>query len=319
MFGAKNMISQLIVNRPLIFLFISVTLITGCRSDEDARAFEQPAENVEQPLSYSFDRPSHKYELPVELSEISGIARIDDTHLAAIEDESGVLYVLDLGTGTIAERRKFGKNGDYEDLVLLGDTAFVLDSGGNLYEIVSWRSNEASVVKHDTGLSTRYDTEGLAYDPNTGNLLIAAKEYAGEGLDDHRAIYAYDYKARKRIERPVYTISFDEIAPYIRAGTPSSIVERLRALLEARQYEFGFKPSALAFHPHTGQLYVISSVTRAIVVLSSDGSLQHVHLLPERFFAQPEGMVFLPNGDLLISNEAVNDVANVLHFTYSQS
>src|SRR5690606_37212141 len=65
----------------------------------------------------------------------------------------------------------------------------------------------------------------------------------------------------------------------------------------------GFKPSGLAVHPVTQEIYVLSSVRKAIVVLGADGSVTGAATLPEALLNQPEGLAFLPNGDLVLSSE----------------
>ena len=78
----------------------------------------------------------------------------------------------------------------------------------------------------------------------------------------------------------------------------------------------GFKPSALAVHPITGELFVLSSVLKVLVVLAEDGSITAVLPLDGELLEQPEGMAFLPNGDLFISSEGVKKKARLLRFNY---
>jgi hypothetical protein len=57
-------------------------------------------------------------------------------------------------------------------------------------------------------------------------------------------------------------------------------------------------------------------VTKAVVVLAASGALLAVHLLPEALFKQPEGIAFLADGDLFISNEGGGGQGTLLRFTY---
>jgi uncharacterized protein YjiK len=69
-------------------------------------------------------------------------------------------------------------------------------------------------------------------------------------------------------------------------------------------------------HPVSGEVYLLSSVTKAVVVLGPDGGLRHVWPLPEDRFEQPEGLAFLPSGDLFIASEGVDGPGRLYRFAY---
>ncbi|MEX0599809.1 MAG: SdiA-regulated domain-containing protein, partial [Rhodothermales bacterium] len=142
----------------------------------------------------------------------------------------------------------------------------------------------------ETVLTERNDTEGLTYDASRNRLLIACKERPGAGLGDrYKSIYAFDLTALDLtgdalLPDPVFTID--------------------REAVERQSGENGeFKPSALAVHPATGAVYVLSSTTQVMAVLDGGGVLQSVIQLSPDLFEQPEGLAFLPDGTLYISSE----------------
>ena len=77
-----------------------------------------------------------------------------------------------------------------------------------------------------------------------------------------------------------------------------------------------FKPSGIAIHPMTGQIYMISSVGKLLVVLNKNRDLSAKYALDKDVFKQPEGICFSPDGDLYISNEGRGKSANILHFKF---
>ena len=79
-----------------------------------------------------------------------------------------------------------------------------------------------------------------------------------------------------------------------------------------------FAPSALAIHPVTHDIYVISSAGKQLLVLSADGNIKESHQLTSKQFKQPEGMAFAANGDLYISNEGKGGEGNILLFPYQK-
>lgn len=267
-----------------------------------------------EPAPYRFDQPAAQFELPSSLHEISGLTVLDDRHLGAVQDEQANLYVIDLETGEVVGSEDFGKDDDYEGLERVGSRVYALRSDGTLFEIEDWTAPKRDARKLDTDLSSRYDTEGLAYDAANHRLLIACKEYAGKNLKRQRAIYAYDLEAGHLLPDPVFTISLGALERY-RPPT-DALSEGLRKLAAPLADLEGFKPSALAFHPITGHLYVLSSVMKAVVVLDATGDLFAVHPLPEALFKQPEGITFLADGDLFISNEGGEGNGTLLRFSY---
>ncbi len=65
---------------------------------------------------YIFDYPDRVYKLPKSLAEISGLTLLDDFHLGAVDDESSRLFVIDVRTGKVTNRRDMGNTRDYEGI-----------------------------------------------------------------------------------------------------------------------------------------------------------------------------------------------------------
>ncbi|MCF7821752.1 MAG: SdiA-regulated domain-containing protein [Mariprofundaceae bacterium] len=251
---------------------------------------------------YTFDYPDRVYNLPKSLAEISGLTLLDRSHLGAIHDEKDDLFVIDIRTGEVTDRHDMGSRRDYEGVERVGDTVYVLSSSGTIYEIRDWKNNKQITGKYKTWLNRGHDTEGLAYDAASHRLLIACKEYPGKGLNGYRAVYAFDLEQKQLLPEPAFKIDLAQADTGKKKGWG-----RTKQI----------KPAALAVHPLTQQLFIISSVKRRMVVLNSDGTLAAVHKLPKEYFAQAEGMAFLPNGDLFISNErAGRKTATLLRFNY---
>jgi uncharacterized protein YjiK len=287
------------------FAVVAGALVSGC---EHPRA--QPMSAPRPPAAYDLERPDVVLELPRSLTEISGLTALEEGRLGAVQDEKGRLYILDVKTGNVVREARFGKDGDYEDLELTPDGLFILESNGTLHRIDDWRADTLDATPIKTGLTARHDTEGLAYDARHNLLLIACKEFAGPGLKNKRAIYAYDMATGALLPEPVYIIDLEAIAHLESHPLNRAIRTVLGPLLDAG----GFKPAAIAIHPFNRQLYTVSSVMKSAVVLSPDGELLAAVPIPDRLFRQPEGMAFTENGDLYIANEGGEGRATLLRF-----
>jgi len=263
---------------------------------------------------YDFFSPDAEFKLDNDLVEISGLTVFDEGHLAAIEDEHGRFYVIDFATGDVTGIHKFAGKDDYEGIEMAGTRLFALRSDGQIREISNYDTDDLDIDKVKTPLGAKCDAEGLAFDADRQRLLIACKEHPGKGLKRQRAIYALDLGSMEVSEKPVYTISTGEIA--VHAQSANAVDDTIRDLVYPFMDLDRFKPSALAVHPVTKDVFVLSSVLKVLVVLSSNGNIAAIFELDDRMLEQPEGLAFLPNGDLFISSEGVHRKARLARFNY---
>ena len=237
---------------------------------------------VRGPRGYDLLAPDTTYQLPPILREISGIATRDGRILYAVQDELGVVFEYDLAAGNISKIHRFTDVGDFEDITLMGDRILVLRSDGNIFKIGGNGRVEATLVQLPT-----LNVEGLHFDTKSGRLLLASKE-AGIAEAAHlRTIYEVDEEGRAR---PYLVIDVAELGREFNKRHPSLHADEL--LLD---------PSAIAVHPSTGELYVLSAADRLIAVYGN--GLKDLFPLPAELFYKPEGLQFLSDGTLLISSE----------------
>ncbi len=279
----------------LILVLLYSSMAAGCRDGQPpSTAATSPTIPDSTFIPYDFGHPDASFTLPTQLREISGLAVLDSMHLAAVQDEVGTLYVLDRETAQIVTERRFRGGGDYEAIEVVDGTAWVLRSDGTLFSLAQTPGGELEPTGHDMQLHGNCDAEGLAFHPRSNRLLISCKENPGRGIGSTRAVYAFDLGTQRRVEAPVYLIDHQQLDV---PGTQ-------------------FKPSALAVHPQSGHVYVLSSVRKMLIVIdpAGDGQILEYRVLPPALFPQPEGLAFFPDGTLYISNEGVNGPATLLRF-----
>ena len=265
--------------------------------------------------SYALAAPDRTVVLPARLNEVSGVTAISDTELALVQDEEGVVFVFDLGQRRITRQIRFGPPGDYEDVTRFGSRLFVLRSDGTLFEIQG-HSGTPPVKIHVLRLPTA-DNEGLCLDARQSRLLIAPKSRLGTGrnLKDTRAIFAFDPAAAALQREPMLELSVGAIRAFAeqQAGRTSSGQKGKGGKpLPALQ----FMPSAVAMHPQTSELFVLSAVDRVLVTFDTAGRVTGYAPLDSKLFRQPEGLAFLSNGDLVVTNESAGRQPTLLVFRY---
>ena len=134
--------------------------------------------------------------------------------------------------------------------------------------------------------------------------------------DRKKAVYKFDLTEKEFISKPHFLINLDKIeeARYRNSFTRFSVT--LAKKLNIVSDDMSFQPSGIAIHPITGQIYIISSVGKLLILLSRKGKILEVRNLDSKLFIQPEGICFSPDGDLYISNEGKEGKGNILTFNY---
>ncbi len=279
--------------KTLLLLTFVPFAFTSCNSDKKHEGNKHSEETMDAySVKYDLENPSQKIKLPNSLQEISGLSFYKNNELACINDEQGKVFIFDLDKKEISEKIPFGKTGDYEGVEVVGNEVFVLKSNGM---IKGFKIGEAFERQIDCTNPDVLEYEGLSYDPTTDNLLLAAKVRIKD-KDDKKTIYAYSFKNQV-------------LSKYI------SIPE------EAVKTKIGgklFRPSGIAIHPLTQEIFIVASQGKKLLILSKDGEKEALIDLNSSLFRQPEGICFTPNGNLYISSEGDGGDGYILAFDYKK-
>ena len=303
----------------LTYTFLTLLLVACQAPAAVNQPTPKPVAQKEFALQYQLDEPDKTFSLSKKLDEISGLSlHADGKQLVAIQDEDGLVFYLDSGSGDINTKFEFWKDGDYEGVEMVDDMVFVVKSSGTVYAIRYPGQENQEVTKYNEEfLSGQNDVEGITYDASKHRLLIACKGKAGDG-DKYKltkAIYSFDLKKMKFAEKPVYVISQDEVHEYLETSPTIRKLEKLQEFFTPDESTFGLSPSGLAIHPVSGDMYIISSVGKLLMILSPKGKIRHIEKLKKKVHAQPEGICFDSQGGLYISNEGKDGKAKLHYFS----
>ncbi len=288
-------------NSLLPLLLLSLSLISPAQSVEEKTAFP-----------YDLEQPDLRMSLPGDLEEISGLSLGPDTSsLLAVNDEDGIVFVINRHTGAVMEEKTFWKEGDFEGIEWADGRVWVIKSNGKLYEIRHFTTDSLCTEKHLTPLSKSNDVEGLGYDPGQNRLLIAAK---GSSQDSVRYFFSQILGKCDTCFVPLFQISRRQVQSFIEEMPAGKDKERLQEQFSPEHQKFKFKPSAIALHPKTGELYILASAGKLLMVCDIEGHIKHLQKLDKEQHRQPEGLCFAPDGTLYISNEADGKKAQLFAF-----
>jgi uncharacterized protein YjiK len=278
----------------LIFT-IYFTFIVGCISNSQTN-------NITLFNYFNNSTNPTSIKLSKKLNEISGLACTPDGRLFAHSDEAAILYEINQTSGEISKTFSVGKKTvkeDFEGLAIVNNFFYLVSSNGTIYEF-SEGKNEKDVkyIKYKTKLSSRYDVEGLCYDPQTNALLLACKGYPGKNYKNNRAIYSFSLTTKELDKEPRFLLPIKKIIK-------EDKYDFIRKLGEFffLPTENTFAPSGINKHPSTGTFFIIAARGNAIIEISDLGEILGKALLKKEFHNQPEGITFLPDQSLIIADE----------------
>jgi hypothetical protein len=245
-------------------------------------------EKVVSPPGYDLSIPE-KFLMQEDLDEISGLLYVNDPgHLFTLNDEEGKIYSLDLGKKSKLKPFKFTKKGDFEDLCSDGQYLYAIKSNGKVFRISNAFTDSFTIKEYDYPQKGN-EFETIFFDPVTKKPVILCKICPSYSLDTAKSEFTFE---------PAYS------------------PDTLTVMNLMGKKKIDVRPSAAAIHPKTGELYIISSQDRLIIIMK-DGVVTATYKLSKKMFRQPEGLTFAPNGDMYISNEAAESIANILAFRYN--
>lgn len=285
----------------LVLGYFFINVIGNQTFDYDKSRYRLSIDNQ----TYDLQNPKQRWDLPKDLEEISGLSYFKGDQLACIQDEDGVLFIFSLTKNEIVRQEKFAGKGDYEGVETIGNDVYVLKSNGKVYHFSLSNPEIDKIHEIETHLSGKNDTEGLGFESNLMELLIACKEDPGTkkvDLDKGRSIYKIDLPDRDFKKKPRFIIDGKSYNNMLDANDLS------------KKKHKPFKPSGVAVHPQSGFIFVIGTVGKMLAVLNPDGDLVNLVPLDPELFRQPEGICFSPNGDLYISSEGRGKKGYILKF-----
>lgn len=270
------------------WLIISILLLPAslqCQQKKNSLLSNNPA-------GYDISKPQI-ISLGKDLEEISGIYAAGQ-QLYAISDDKGHIYKIDLSNPTLLESWKFDKSRNYEDVLLINNTIYVLNSNGDLVSFDLPLKEPINPTRFKFPFE-KGEFEILYYDPGLKQIMLICKDCEN---DKKKSVTVY---------------SFDPVS--LKYSKPSFLIDAKKIAEALGKKDVRFKPSAATIRPGTNDVYIISSINKLLVIASTTGDIKQVVQLNPGIFKQPEGIAFTAAGDMIISNESAGKgSANLLVF-----
>ncbi|MCH2023023.1 MAG: SdiA-regulated domain-containing protein [Saprospiraceae bacterium] len=302
------------------FFLILALFYFECKNSVEKKSSANTSITAKDSFRYDLNEPNTKFKLTKKLKEISGLTCYKDKWLFAVQDERGAMYRIDIKSGEIKDVIKFYGDGDFEGIASNDSIFYVIRADGVLFKINDWeKKKKIKSKKIKTHLGSINDTEGLAYDPVSNDLIIACKGSSAIGYEAHksRSVYAYDLDSANFNITPVCTITRKKFKKFIKenfANNPEYKPYK-KEIKEAKK-SIIIKPSAIAVHPITKNYYILSAISNTLIVMDRSSNIKHIKRLSKKQFEQAEGIAFSTDGDLFISSEGLKKKARIYKFDY---
>lgn len=271
----------------------------------------QEDRSLSEGQGYNLSVPDRIYTLPLVLLEVSGLTAVNASTVACIQDEYGIVFFYDLNGGKIDRTLVFGMEGDYEDLERAGGTLYVIRSDELLIEISNFVSEDFEVTPYPAKVPGS-NIEALCYDRNNDRLLITPRDVSND--EDARFIYAFNSTTNKILEEPVISLGIKQIENF---AIDNDVKVPMKGKKGKKKPDINLKISAMAINPVTHKLFVLDGPERLLLVFDLNGKIEWLERLDKDLFPQAEGITFLVNGDMIISNEGRGKEATLLRFSYN--
>jgi uncharacterized protein YjiK len=269
-------------------------------------------------IQYNLSAPDKIYALSSSLREISGITELDGSTIACVQDEHGIVYIHDINNNKTVRKIIFSGEGDYEGITRVDNTLYIVRSDERLTEIKNFSSDNFKKEVYEVKIPGK-DIEGLCYDKKNNRLLIVPKEISQDKPEnkDMRFIYGFDLTSKELIKGPVIKLDIKAIK---RFAVENNIKVPMKGKNgKKKEPDIEMRISEISINPITGKLYTLSGSERLLSVFDLNGNIEFLEKLNKDLFTQAEGITFMQNGDMLISNEGKNAAATLLRFNLKNS
>jgi uncharacterized protein YjiK len=291
--------------------FVALMFLAACNPPQ--KAGQGTTVELNRLVPYSVNQPDTSFDMPNFLVEISALTTTPfPSKLATVSDEKGDLFFINKYTGVVdTPSIHFAPDGDFEGLEFVGTTAYAIKSKGKIYEITNAATPQQKITTIKTALSKDDNIEGLGYDKKNNRLLLAAKGQK-DPPESKKYIYAFDLKTKELVTTPIFSIQVRNFANFLNTHKANiKDIDRLNELVSSQDSTFAIGPSALAVHPISGDIYLLSSIGKILIVLTEQGEIKDIQSLDKKIHVQPEGLTFDAEGTMYISNEGKGGIAKL--------
>jgi hypothetical protein len=248
---------------------------------------------------FDLQHPNSVETLPMGVQPFSDVTLLDSTHLLGLNQESGMMFIYDLAGHSVTPFNTWDIGAKIKNISTIDSTLLLVDDAKHIHFFrAPYDSSSLTTLNLE---NEQFEATSVCYHKETNRLfLIASNEERMEGYSNS-SVYAYNLNQHKLNSQPLFSISGEDIEAFAIKNNliaPHSDLSIMDDTLES----MNFTPSAIAVHPKTNEIYVLSSTDHSLVVFNQFGEIVNFTSLDKNTFSHPSAMAFKKNGDLLITD-----------------
>jgi hypothetical protein len=238
--------------------------------------------------------------LPTGLIPFSEISSMDSLHVMAMQGHGlNGLVRLNADSNSFSIISPLKSTQHLSAFVQVDSTLYLFDDRMDVY---------TSRFPYDSSSTRKISQERPNWKSNSACFHQATHRIYFNPEVDHpetnrlRAVYTFNLNKNRFISEPLFSYDVDAVERFASEHGIRIHANRVTAL---RDTVLGLTviPSAIAVHPKTNEVYILSAVDHSLVVFDQFGVITNYSELDSGLFPNPTGLTFAQNGDLLISNE----------------
>ena len=263
------------------------------------RYYFQKATNFQKEDGYfDLEHPSTVSSFPMGVSSFSDVTMLDSTHLVGIEPINGNVVLIDLLSNSISSQLSLGSDYRFVDVSRMDSTLILFDSDSKVHFLLPPYDSTSFISTNET--KENFNTTGICIHPSTKRLFLLGEAQEIEDGQFSSFLYSFNLNKKQFKEEPLFEINSIDVETF--ALNNNLPLPRHKVTFAGDTIEgLDFNPTAIAVHPKTNEIYVLSSTDRSLVVYNQFGQVVNFTTLDAHLFSKPTGMTFQDNGDLLIT------------------
>jgi len=248
---------------------------------------------------FDLQHPNSVRTLPMGVQPFSDVTFLDSTHLIGLNQESGSLFVYDMVENSVSPFLPCDFGSKICNISSIDSTLLLVDDEKHIHFL---RAPYDAASLTTLGLENeQFEAAGVCFHQESHRLfLMSSNEERTEGYSSS-SVYAYNLNQQKLNAQPLFYISGEDIEAFAienKLIAPHSDLSIIDDTLES----MNFTPSAIAVHPKTNEIYVLSRADHSLVVFNQFGEIVNFTSLDKTTFSDPSAMTFKKNGDLVITD-----------------
>lgn len=249
---------------------------------------------------FDLQHPAKVQLLPVGILPFSHIAALDSSNLIGMQaNGSNGLIVLNPDSSSFYMINPLAHDVKLTAFVKVDTSLYLFDDRMQVYAThYPFDSSSTSKISEK---AMKWKASSACYHAATHRIYFN-QEITDPEVNRMRSVYAFNVNKNQYASDPLFVYDVDAIEHFATENGIRIHANRITALNDT-VLGLTINPTAIAVHPKTNEVYILSGIDHSLVVFNQYGDILNYSELDPNIFPNPSGLAFTDSGDILISNE----------------